>query len=47
MYQAPSKGSASFSIVENRITGDVTLADKGRTREFTRQIIDLETQGSC
>jgi hypothetical protein len=29
------------------MTGNVTRVNKGRAREFTREIIDVEIQNSC
>jgi hypothetical protein len=41
------KGSASFSIYVQNTTGNVTIFNKGRTREYTREIIEGEIQPSC
>jgi hypothetical protein len=34
-------------IIAVVITGDSTIINKGRTREFTREIIVVEIQGTC
>jgi hypothetical protein len=38
------KGTASFNLIE---AGNVTIINKGRTREFAREIIVVEIQVIC
>jgi hypothetical protein len=47
MHPAHSKRSTSITTDAFSIAGDVTIVDKGRTREIARQIVVIEMQPIC